>query len=758
MKMRLLILFVMLVMVLLIIGGINGGDTTVEAREVSGETAVSEEEALQALTYGLTPGDTATSSLNALLDNGEKIVYTSTGEDGHLFSMAPDGTSIQEITTASEYGPDHTASVSHDGTKIVFDTSRLLTPFIYTVGIDGSNLTQLDNTHYTGSPDWSPDGNEIVFTSFDFDGVDNDIYKMNADGSNWQPLVINQAQDDDPSWSPIGNKIAYSSDFGSLSNSFEIFVMDADGSNQTPLTQSPGADTMPAWSPDGSKIAFVSDRDGQDEIYVMSADGSNQVRITFDNARDYFPTWSPDGSKIAFTSDRYGDEQIFVMNSDGSNVTQITFDGGHAPDWSAPLKKKAWTLMYFFATDNDLTNESVDLNRAINEDNVYITIFRDHLGKKDAYLSAFSPGFLLTTLDEEPNTGTSQTLVDFIEWSQENYPSDHYALILVGHMNGVAGIGPDQNPNTDTDGECKDRNGNRAHCLSFKELQTSLNVSTIQKIEVLYLSGCSSALGEVAYELRGLVDYLVASQQYYHFLTRHADYVNFINSNTTGFELANAIADHYYNLSINSNRPSTISAMALSRITYVKDAADTLAISLNNHFINPVPFIDNILDEVQRFSFDSDHDIERDDYYIDLYRFAQLVYENTNDNQIQTDASNLMTEINTMIIEEHHRSGSYENNYWGLDHSHGISVYFPDKSSSFYNELWLDFAEGANWNFDSQIGTENRMTSQTTVTKWGSFISEYVRLSNPNEPDIVSPPPLLAPIPNFKIYLPLTKK
>ena len=104
----------------------------------------------------------------------------------------------------------------------------------------------------------------------------------------------------------------------------DIYLMDADGTDQSPLTGHPANDIYPNFSRDGSKIVFVSDRDGNQEIYTMNAAGAFETRLTNNAAQDNGPVYSPDGTKIAFSSNRTGNYDIFIMDADGTDVMQLT--------------------------------------------------------------------------------------------------------------------------------------------------------------------------------------------------------------------------------------------------------------------------------------------------------------------------------------------------------------------------------------------------------------------------------------------------
>ena len=100
---------------------------------------------------------------------------------------------------------------------------------------------------------------------------------MDADGSNQRNLTQHQhlALDGSPDWSPDGSQIAFTSD--RVNNGLSLFAMDADGANVRQLTEGP-FDVVPKWSPDGKRIAFeamLGLGHGR-QIYVMNADGTNR--------------------------------------------------------------------------------------------------------------------------------------------------------------------------------------------------------------------------------------------------------------------------------------------------------------------------------------------------------------------------------------------------------------------------------------------------------------------------------------------------
>lgn len=237
---------------------------------------------------------------------------------------------------------------------------------LFLIATDGSNKVQLTfNDRDDRIPDWSPDGQQLVYQSDVEEPANVDIYIINEDGSNRRRLTSHPAVDEKPAWSPDGEWIAFNSDRdGNIAIYLirvdgtelqkliegggpvgwapdgtrlafdldgDIFVINRDGTARTQLTHTASFDAGPAWSPDGTRIAFHSNRTGDFEIFVMDVDGANPVNLTNSpGVGDFLPAWSPDGQFIAFQSDRVGGpgtaHDLFIMGADGSDQRNITQD------------------------------------------------------------------------------------------------------------------------------------------------------------------------------------------------------------------------------------------------------------------------------------------------------------------------------------------------------------------------------------------------------------------------------------------------
>ncbi|MCL5958724.1 MAG: hypothetical protein M1358_05290 [Chloroflexi bacterium] len=198
-------------------------------------------------------------------------------------------------------------------------------PGLYVMNADESNRTRLRDG--AGTPDWSPDGKRIVYSS---EGDSKYLHIMKADGSE-DRQVTDQMAGQFPAWSPKGDQIA----FATIDvNNPQVFVVRLDGTGLRRVSAKGG--TSPSWSPDGGRIVY-SNPDGAG-LTIVRADGTEPKQITA--ASSWEPSWSPDGRRIAFDS-WYG--ELFVIDVDGRNKKQLRSDKDLlTPDWS---KDGQWLLV-----------------------------------------------------------------------------------------------------------------------------------------------------------------------------------------------------------------------------------------------------------------------------------------------------------------------------------------------------------------------------------------------------------------------------
>lgn len=216
-------------------------------------------------------------------------------------------------------------------THIAYVSSQSGNKEIVIMSWDGSSQLQLTrNGSINLNPDFSPDGREILFTSYKRRNPD--LYKRALSSTAEAPVSTRKGLNITGTWSPDGSRIALAL---SKDGNSEIYTLAKDGSSPIRLTVNNAIEVSPVWSPDGSRIAFVSDRLGKPQIFTMNADGSNVRRLTTAGAYNVNPRWSPKGDKIAYARMQGSGFQIYTINTDGSGDSPLTSVGSSEnPAWS----------------------------------------------------------------------------------------------------------------------------------------------------------------------------------------------------------------------------------------------------------------------------------------------------------------------------------------------------------------------------------------------------------------------------------------
>jgi TolB protein len=217
-------------------------------------------------------------------------------------------------------------------TRIAYVATQTGNKEIYIMDWDGYNpLPLTKNGSINLNPDFSPDGREIIFTSYKHGNPN--LFRRSLSNTAEISISARKGLNITGSWSPDGKKIALAL---SKDGDAEIYTIDRDGNHPNRLTVDPALDLYPAWSPDGKQLAFVSDRLGKPQIFIMNTDGGNVRRLTTSGNYNVNPRWSPKGDKIAYSRMTNGGFNIFTIAPDGSSDSQLTTDGNNEnPSWSA---------------------------------------------------------------------------------------------------------------------------------------------------------------------------------------------------------------------------------------------------------------------------------------------------------------------------------------------------------------------------------------------------------------------------------------
>jgi TolB protein len=245
-------------------------------------------------------------------DGGRRILYSSTFEHSpecppppdrsqgyvwplgrfEIYSARDDGSDLRRLTHNDAY--DAEATVSPDGKRVVFTSTRDGDIELYTMRVDGSDVRRVTRRlGYDGGAFFSPDGRRLV----------------------WRAMYPETAADSADYLRLLEQRVVRPS-------RLELWVADTDGGNPRQVTRLGAANFAPYFHPDGRRIIFASNqpdpRSRNFDLYLVNLDGGGLQQVTTSPEFDGFPMFSPDGKRLVFASNRNaakrGETNIFIAD------------------------------------------------------------------------------------------------------------------------------------------------------------------------------------------------------------------------------------------------------------------------------------------------------------------------------------------------------------------------------------------------------------------------------------------------------------
>jgi Tol biopolymer transport system component len=178
------------------------------------------------------------------------------------------GAAVSVVVRADDAPNIGSVSAAKDGSLLAFHMQVRDVWTIATVRPDGSDLMMLgDGTN----PRISPDGTRLAYEK----SVNNrwQVFTMDVVGGDVTPVTDLDATCGSPEWSPDGKWIVFSSNAGSARFSnpdgvLNLFAIRPDGSGLAQLTDGPRHTTEPAWGGDGW-IYFASNENGTYDLWRL---------------------------------------------------------------------------------------------------------------------------------------------------------------------------------------------------------------------------------------------------------------------------------------------------------------------------------------------------------------------------------------------------------------------------------------------------------------------------------------------------------
>ena len=352
---------------------------------------------------------------------------------------------------------------------------------------------------------------------------------------------------------------------------------------------------------------------------------------------------------------------------------------------------KKWTIMVYCCADNNLdmagVNDLNELELSGSDENINIIYLLDRWGVDDTHLyyvthdssglpagddnNIISPiidnqaGWLAS----EEDMGNPETLQDFLVWSIQNYPAEHYLLSIWDHGSGIFKSGD----GFIMKGECWDDNGGNPDdyidLAEFKQVMASGRAAAGKKIDIVGHDVCLGGQFETHYQARYSADISIASPDNEPFdgWDYEGPFVNLkSNPDMTPRELAGQIVQFYYEwYGQDVGCCNTQAAVDLNvMVDHFMPAFDSFNSVLSNHF--------NEHDSIIKIERRNSPSYSTPNY--ELYNFAQALAINQSlPSEVRSVALNLVDAIDSSFINS--KTANYTEGY-------GCTIWFPKNYSA----------------------------------------------------------------------------
>lgn len=363
--------------------------------------------------------------------------------------------------------------------------------------------------------------------------------------------------------------------------------------------------------------------------------------------------------------------------------------GGGGGDVTADSTDK-WTYMVYLGGDNDLSLFGIDdigeMAQVGSSDNVNIVVQAEFSSfYTDGVMDTNTRRVLVQKGTAEDNfkastdignvdMGSPAALTDFISWATTTYPADHYALVLWDHGSGWKELAAAAKSSLFRGAIVDETAGT---FMSLPDLAAGVKNSGVH-MDIINFDACLMAMYEVAYEFRGLADYMAFSEESEPgdgdpFDTILSDLVN--DPDMSARELASVIVDRYdesyISYSQERDKLTTKSAVDMSRLDSLRTAVSALGQAL---MLDPdaadVAFAARYTSQEYSWPF-----------YHDLYDLANEIVQNAPAGSARDAAANVITTLDAMVVN------SLTNPDEAVSRNAGLAIYFPDASETSQDEL-----------------------------------------------------------------------